>query len=156
MTISFMRLARALRENKLPQTYNHRKIGLVFFFTLSGVMLFANVYAANFLFFWKAATDPSVTAYGIYQRTGDSSYVMIDEVSVQDLDTPANPSYLVTGLIDGNTYWFAATSIASSGTESNFYNQTCITVNGQIIECTDNNENGTTVFISCFITAAGR
>jgi hypothetical protein len=155
MTIWFMRSARVLRENKFRQTYNNRKIGLVFLATLSGVMLFTNVDAADFLFFWKASTDPSVTAYGIYQRTGDSSYVRMDEVSVQDLDNPANPSYMVTGLTDGDTYWFAATSITSSGTESNLSNQTCITVNGQIIECTDNNENGTTVFISCFITAAG-
>ena len=150
-----MRLARVLRENKFRQTFNGRKIGLVFLATLSGVMLSTNVDAANFLFFWKASTDPSVTAYGIYQRTGDSSYVRIDEVSVQDLDNPTIPSYLVTGLLDGNTYWFATTVITSSGTESNLSNQTCITVNGQIVECTDNNENGTTVYISCFITAAG-
>jgi hypothetical protein len=155
MTILFMKLARAPRENKVLQTYNSRKIGLVFLATLSGVMLFTNVYAANFLFIWQASTDPSVTAYGIYQRPGDSDYVMIDEVSVQDLDNPAHPSYLATGLTDGNSYWFAATSITSSGTESNLSNQTCITVNGQVIECTDNNQNGTTVFISCFITAAG-
>ena len=150
-----MRLARVLRENKFRQTYNDRKIGWVFLATLSGVMLFTNVDAANFLYFWKASTDPSVTVYGIYQRTEDSSFVRIDEVSVQDLDSPTKPSYLVTGLTDGNTYWFAATSITSSGTESNLSNQTCITVKGQIIECTDNNENGTTVFISCFITTAG-
>jgi hypothetical protein len=118
-------------------------------------MLSTNVDAANFLFFWKASTDPSVTAYGIYQRTADSFYVRIDEVSVQDLDNPTSPSCLVTGLSDGNTYWVATTVITSSGTESNLSNQTCITVNGQIVECTDNNENGTTVYISCFITAAG-
>jgi len=57
-------------------------------------------------------------------------------------------------LTDGNPYRFAATSITSSGTESNLCNQTCITVKGQIIEWTDNDENGATVFISCFITAA--
>jgi len=139
----------------MKNTLKNRKFWLVFLATLSGVMLFTKVDAANFLFFWSASTDSSVTAYGIYQRTGDSSYVMIDEVSVQDLDNPANPHYLVTGLTDGNTYWFAETSITSSGSESNLSNQTCITVNGQILECTDNNENGTTVFISCFITAAG-
>ena len=155
MTILFMRLARVLRENKFRQTYSDRKIGLVFLATLSGVMLSTNVDAANFLFFWKASTDPSVTAYGIYQRTADSFYVRIDEVSVQDLDNPTSPSCLVTCLSDGNTYWFATTVITSSGTESNLSNQTCITVNGQIVECTDNNENGTTVYISCFITAAG-
>ena len=98
-----MRLARVLEENKFRQTYNDRKIGLIFLATLSGVMLFTNVDAANFLYFWKASSDPSVSAYGIYQRTGDSSYIKIDEVSVQDLDNPAKPSYLVTGT-DGNSY----------------------------------------------------
>jgi hypothetical protein len=111
--------------------------------------------AADFLFTWKASTDPSVNAYGIYQRTGSSSYIRIDEVRVQDLEDPAHPSYRMTGLADGNTYWFAATSILASGTESDLSNQTCITVNGQIVECTDNDDNGTTVYISCFIMAAG-
>ena len=140
----------------MRNTLNKRKAWLVFLATLFAVMLSPNLHAANFLFFWSASTDPSVDAYGIYQRTGDSSYVMIDEVSVQDLDNPAAPSYLATGLTDGNTYWFAATSISASGTESDFSNQTCITVNGQVVECADNDNNGATVFISCFITAAGR
>ena len=136
-------------------TLNAHRGLIVLLATLSVVMSFKTLHAANFLFYWKASTDLSVTDYGIYQRIGDSDYVKIDEVSVQDLDNPATPSYLVTGLRDGNSYWFAATSITSSGTESNLSNQTCITVNGQIVECTDNDENGATVFISCFITAAG-
>jgi fibronectin type 3 domain-containing protein len=140
----------------MRNTLNNRKAWLVFSATLSGVMLFTNLQAADFLFFWTASTDPSVDTYGIYQRIGDSSYERIDEVSIQDLDNPATPSYLVSGLTDGNTYWFAATSISASGTESDLSNQTCITVNGQIVECTDNNDNGTTVFISCFIITAGR
>jgi len=140
----------------MRNTLYNCKAWLVFSATLSGFLFLTNLHAANFLFFWSASTNPLVNAYGIYQRIGDSSYVKIDEISVEDLDNPAAPSYLVTGLADGNTYWFAATSITSSGNESNLSNQTCITVNGQIIECTDNNENGTTVFISCFITAAGR
>jgi fibronectin type 3 domain-containing protein len=139
----------------MRNTPNNRKAWLVLLAALFGVMLSTNLHAANFLFFWSASTDPSVDAYGIYQRTGDSSYVMIDEVSVQDLDNPSSPSYLATGLTDGNTYWFAATSISASGTESDLSNQTCITVNGQVAECTDNDNNGATVFISCFITAAG-
>jgi hypothetical protein len=111
--------------------------------------------ASEFLFTWKASPDPSISAYGIYQRIGDSSYVMIDEVRVQDLEDPANPAYRVAGLADGSTYWFATTSVGISGTESDLSNQTCITVNGQIVECTDDDENGTTVYVSCFIMAAG-
>jgi hypothetical protein len=139
----------------MKNTLNTLKSLTVLTATLSVVMPFSILHAANYLYFWKASADPSVTAYGIYQRIGDSDYDKIDEVRVQDLDNPSSPSYLATGLEDGNSYWFAATSITSSGTESDHSDQTCITVNGQIVECTDTNDNGSTVFISCFITAAG-
>jgi hypothetical protein len=62
---------------------------------------------------------------------------------------------MVIGLGAGKRYWFAATSISASGTESDFSNETCITVNGQVVECDDHDEDGTTVFISCFISTAG-
>jgi hypothetical protein len=140
----------------MRNTLIKRKACLVFLAALAGVVLFTNVDAADFLFFWQASTDSAVTAYGIYQRTGDSSYEKIDEIGVQDLDNPANPNYWATGLIEGSTYWFAATSITSAGTESDLSSETCVTVNSQIVECTGNNEDGATVFISCFLTAAGR
>jgi fibronectin type 3 domain-containing protein len=131
------------------------KTCLVLFAALWGVTFSAPADAADFLFTWKASSDESITAYRVYQRTGDSPYEMIDEVQVEDLDNPTAPSYRVVGLVDGNTYWFAATSISASSTESDFSNQTCITVNGQVVECNDHDENGTTVFISCFISTAG-
>jgi hypothetical protein len=135
---------------------NNRKVRWVFLAALSGVLMCTGLDAADFLFYWKPSADPSVSAYGIYQRTGDASYVKIDEVSVQDLDDSANPTYAVNGLVEGNTYWFAATAISGSGTEGDLSDKTCITVNGQIVECTDNDDGGATVVISCFIIAAGR
>ncbi|HSO60653.1 MAG TPA: hypothetical protein VLR50_06410 [Desulfobacterales bacterium] len=128
---------------------------LFLFAALWGMTLSAPLNAADFLFTWKASSDASITGYRVYQRTGDSPYEMIDEMQVGDLDNPDHPSYLVIGLGDGNSYWFAATSVSASGTESDFYSQTCITVNGQVVECHDNDENGTTIFISCFISTAG-
>lgn len=110
--------------------------------------------AADFLYSWPASTDPTVTAYGIYQRTGNSDYQRIDEVQVADLDDPAQPSYLVTGLGEGDTFWFAVTSISGARTESDLDNKTCITVNGEVVQCTDQDDNGSTVFISCFISTA--
>ena len=130
------------------------KICLVLFAVLWGVTLSAPLDAADFLFTWKASAEESITAYRVYQRTGDSPYEMIDEVQVEHLDNPTHPSYRVIGLGDGNRYWFAATSISASSTESDFSNETCITVNGQVVECNDHDENGTTVFISCFISTA--
>ncbi|MCU0593437.1 MAG: hypothetical protein MUC57_18445 [Desulfobacterales bacterium] len=126
---------------------------LILIGALCGAALAPVTDAADFLFVWDASPDPSVTAYGIYQRSGDLPYQKIDEVRVQDLDNPAHPSYRVAGLGDGGTYWFAATAISVSDSESDFANQTCITVNGQVVECTDNDEDGATVYISCFINA---
>ncbi len=128
--------------------------GLILFVAFSGVALSPALDAADFLFYWNASSDPSVTAYGIYQRSGDAPYERIDEVPAEDLDDLSRPSYLVTGLGDGNTYWFAATAISASNAESDFSNQTCITVNGQVVECTDNDDNSATILVSCFISAA--
>jgi hypothetical protein len=127
---------------------------LFLFVALWGMTLSAPLEAADFLFTWKANSDASTTAYRVYQRTGDSPYEMVDEVQVEDLDNSTHPSYMVIGLGPGQRYWFATTSISASGTESNFSNETCITVNGQVVECNDNDENGTTIFISCFISTA--
>ena len=138
----------------MKHTLTKTKTCLVLFAALWGMTLSAPLDAADFLFTWKASSDASITAYRVYQRTGDSPYEMIDEVQVGDLDNPTHPSYMVIGLGDGNRYWFAATSISASSTESDFSNETCITVNGQVVECNDHDENGTTVFISCFISTA--
>lgn len=108
--------------------------------------------AADFIYSWTASSDPTVTAYGIYQRTEDSAYRRVDEVRVADLDDPARPSYLLTGLGEGATFWFAATSISGAGTESDLNNKTCITVNGQVIKCAEEDDTGATVLVSCFIS----
>jgi hypothetical protein len=125
---------------------------------LCGMALPPLLDAANYLFTWKASTDPSVTAYGIYQRIENADYEKIDEVAIKDLKNPNRPSYLFTGLTDGNTYWFAVTLVYLSGAESGLFNQTCIQVNGQIDDCEDDDEDddsGTTVYITCFINAVG-
>jgi len=138
----------------MKHTLTKTKTCLVLFAALWGLTLSTPLEAADFLFTWKASSDASITAYRVYQRTGDSPYTMIDEVQVEDLDNPTHPSHMVIGLGVGNRYWFAATSISASGTESDFSNETCITVNGQVVECSDNDEDGTTIFISCFISTA--
>jgi hypothetical protein len=139
----------------MKHTRTNTKTCLVLFTALWGLTLSVPLEAADFLFAWKASSEASITAYRVYQRTGDSPYEMIDEVQVGDLDNPTHPSYMVIGLGGGKRYWFAATSISASGTESDFSNETCITVNGQVVDCDDNDEDGTTVFISCFISTAG-
>jgi hypothetical protein len=110
--------------------------------------------AADFVFYWKANSDPFLSAYGVYQRIGDDPYQRIAVVSTADLDDPAHPSYRVTGLNDGRTYWFAATAISASNVESDLFSQTCVTVNGEAVECSDDDdESGASIIVSCFIRA---
>ncbi len=121
---------------------------------LLGAALAPALDAADFVFYWKASSDPFVTAYGVYQRIGDAPYQRIDVIRTADFDDPAHPSYRVTGLNEGNTYWFAATGISASNVESDLSSQTCVTVNGQAVECTDNDEESdATIIVSCFIRA---
>lgn len=130
------------------------RFGIILIIALCGVAIASAPEAADFLFTWDASADPSVTAYGIYQRNGNSPYQRIGEVRVQDLDDPARPSYPVTGLGEGGTFWFAEAAISASGTESDLSSETCITVNGQAVECTDRDKNGGAIIVSCFISAA--
>jgi hypothetical protein len=126
---------------------------------LCGLALPQPLAAASFIFYWKASTNPSVIAYGIYQRRGSSDYLKIDEVMIKDLEDPNKPSYVFSGLTDGNTYWFAVTFIDDSGDESELFHQTCIKVDGQVEDCHDDEDedqdDGTTVYINCFIRSAG-
>jgi hypothetical protein len=110
--------------------------------------------AADFLYTWNASPDAGLSGYRVYQRTGDSAYELLDEIETADLDDPSHPSYLVTGLQSGFVYHFAASSVSASGTEGDLSNQTCITVNGQVVQCQDNDQTGATIFISCFINTA--
>jgi hypothetical protein len=121
---------------------------------LCGAVLAPVLDAADFVFSWKATSDSFVTSYGIYQRIGDGPYQRIDVIPTADLDDPARPSYRVTGLNEGNTYWFAVSGISASNVESDLSSQTCVTVNGQVVECTENDENSAAIIVSCFIRAA--
>lgn len=121
---------------------------------LAGALLPGGAGAADFLFTWKARPEPGLTAYGIYQRTGDSPYVRIRELPVTELDDPQNPSCLVTGLTPGATYRFAATALFGADEESDFFGRTCITVNDRIVECLDDDDSGAAILVSCFITTA--
>jgi hypothetical protein len=130
------------------------RVGLILLTALGGVALSPNVDAADFVFRWKASSEPFVSSYGVYQRIGDGPYQGIDVIRVADLDDPAHPSHRITGLIEGNTYWFAATGISASNVESDLSSQTCVTVNGQAVECSDDDdESGASIIVSCFIRA---
>jgi hypothetical protein len=116
--------------------------------------------AADFLYTWDPNPAAGLSGYRVYQRTENAPYELLAEVDAADLEDPAQPSYLVTGLQDGGVYHLAAASVRSSGEESALSNETCVTANGQVVACPDKDQdkdqNGAVVFISCFISALSR
>jgi hypothetical protein len=137
--------------DKLPS----RKAFLAFLSVLI-VAAAGSLGAADFLYTWDPSPDAGLNGYRIYQRTEDAPYELLAEVDVADLEDPAHPGYRVTDLQPGSVYHFAAASVKASGEESALSNQPCITNNGQVVECQDKDQNGTVVFINCFISALNR
>ncbi len=62
---------------------------------------------------WNRSPDPTVTGYNIYY--GGASRAYTNKISAGN-----NTSVTVPGLIEGKTYYFAATTYSVSGTESGF------------------------------------
>lgn len=112
--------------------------------------------ALDFLFSWRADPDPGLVGYAVFRRTGEADWVKIEELPLSALEDPAQPAFLVTGLSSGATYWFAVSSLYAGGTESALHDATCIRVGDAIFDCREDGEDGTTLYVSCFLsTAAG-
>jgi hypothetical protein len=65
---------------------------------------------------WNANTQPAVAGYMLYYGQVSRSYT-------GKIDVGQNTTYTVTGLLDAQTYYFAATDYDLSRTESGFSNE---------------------------------
>ena len=70
---------------------------------------------------WNASTDPSVAGYNVYYGGASGTYT--NEISVGNVTNAT-----ISGLVQGTTYYFAATTYASSGVESPFSSEVSYTV----------------------------
>jgi hypothetical protein len=62
---------------------------------------------------WNSSTDPTIAGYNIYY--GGTSHTYTNKISVGNAT-----SVTISGLVQGNTYYFAATTYSASGLESPF------------------------------------
>ena len=99
---------------------------------------------------WDASPDPSVTGYYL-------SYGGVTGVYTNTISAGASTSATVTGLVDGSTYYFAATSCDSMGIESAYSTEVVYTVptsvTNAVLEIQIVNTNG--IPDSVIITASG-
>src|SRR5713101_9775852 len=72
--------------------------------------------AAQVTLAWDANTDPNVAGYKLYYGTSSGSYQLSVDVGNQT-------SYTLSGLLEGQIYYFAATAYNVSLNESGFSNE---------------------------------
>src|SRR3989449_531001 len=72
--------------------------------------------AAQVALAWDANTDPDLAGYKLYYSISSGSYQLSVDVGNQT-------SYTLSGLLEGQIYYFAATAYNLSGSESGFSNE---------------------------------
>ena len=87
-------------------------------------------YSAEVTFAWDANTESDLAGYKLYYKTGSSGEPYegtgIDQgdsgisIPLDDLATPNNPSFTVTGLQNNEFYYFVLTALDTSGIESGY------------------------------------
>src|SRR6185369_17583688 len=65
---------------------------------------------------WDGSSDTTVVGYRLYYGVGSGQYT-------NSLAVGTNTNAVVSGLVDGATYYFAATAVGNSGLESTFSNE---------------------------------
>lgn len=76
-------------------------------------LLMTSAHAAQVTVAWDANSDPAVTGYRVHYGTAPASYT-------SHVDVGNVTSCVISGLLDGLTYYFAATAYDSDGNESDY------------------------------------
>ena len=110
-----MQLLCALSKSKRRWPYRFFIIPFLCF-TLLFLLLFAltrDVAAANVTLAWDSNPEPNLAGYKIHYGSQSRSYT-------SSIDVGKQTSYTLTGLADGQTYYFAATAYDTAGNQSNY------------------------------------
>jgi len=88
-------------------------LGSFLFSVLFAVMQLSAFASGSVTLAWNASTDPTVAGYNVYYGGASGAYT--NEISVGNATNAT-----ISGLVQGTTYYFAATTYAASGMESPF------------------------------------
>jgi hypothetical protein len=128
-----------------------QKINSLHHLVLSGclcvlVLLFlaAPALSADVTLAWDPNSEADIEGYGVYFKLGASGppYDLFGYVTLQELNDPDNPSFAVTGLVMGSSYYFAVTAYDTAGNESGYSAPVCAQIGDQILPCTSASSGG--------------
>jgi uncharacterized membrane protein YgcG len=110
------------------------------------VLLFlaAPALSADVTLAWDPNSEVDLEGYGVYFKLGESGppYDLFGYVTLQELNDPDNPSFAVTGLVMGSSYYFAVTAYDTAGNESGYSAPVCAQIGDQILPCTSASSSG--------------
>ena len=107
-------LSRLLRRCQVPVTL-YSLLAVSFLLLSAQITLASQVTLA-----WDPSSDPSTSGYKIYYGTSSHNYNT-------NIDVGNITTYTVTGLSDGQTYYFAVTAHDAQGQESSYSNEVSAT-----------------------------
>jgi fibronectin type 3 domain-containing protein len=96
-------------------------LGLGITLCVMASLVTSNAFAAQITLAWDPNTESDLAGYRIHSGSASGSYTM-------HIDVHNVTSYTVTGLTDGQSYYFAATAYDSAGNESGYSNQVSYSV----------------------------
>ena len=93
--------------------------------------------AAQATLAWDPNQDTDLEGYGIYYSIGSEGppYKLFGYVTTAELTNPDAPSFAITGLQQGNVYYFSLTAYDTSGNESAFSEPVCAVVGDTVTAC---------------------
>ena len=94
--------------------------GLAWAWALALLLFVSNAYAGQVTLAWDAVSAPSLSGYRLYYGQNSGSYS-------SQLDAGTQTTYTVSGLTDGQTYYFAVTAY-DADEESAFSNEVSVTI----------------------------
>jgi len=106
---------------------------IIIVFLASLFSVIPSSFSAEVAIGWDPVVDPELAGYVVYYKTGLSSTSYdgtgLDQgdsgirIPVESLATPDSPTYALTGLQEGETYYFVVTAFNTSGYESGYSNE---------------------------------
>ncbi len=124
------------RQKTFYSTYLQLRFSILVVIIVSLISLFSLIpssFSAEVMLEWDPNTESDLAGYKMYYKTGSSGTPYngtgIDQgdsginIPLENLATPDNPSFSLTGLQDNEFYYLVLTAVDSSGNESGYSNE---------------------------------